>query len=409
MNTELSTVSQPESTELSLGNKSGFEHMQRVAHLFAASQLVPAAFQGNLPNCVIALEISNRIGASPFAVIQNLNIIHGRPSFSSQYMIAAINTCGRFLPLRYHLEGEGDERTCIAWTVEKAVAKLFGDKLGKLITLPLARGQSDVPYLEGAPVSIAMAKAEGWFGKNGSKWKTMPEMMLRYRAATFFARLYAPEITMGMRPDDEVIDIEADVVTTEAPTTAPAAEEQPKLTGTRKRSGVAKATEKPAEIVVEAEPAKPAAAPVLNTPAAPAPAPSVDEEIDRRAQNGTLNAAMEAAQPATPTPPPADPVPVAAPQQPVTPAAPEPEIPERKIRKITAEITRAVKRTPTGKDPYCEVELSGKDYTGPAYFMGGIEKLPDVGVVAEIELESRESTKKPGTFAQFILRAEVIA
>ena len=397
MNTELSTVSQPESTELSLGNKSGFEHMQRVANLFAASQLVPAAFQGNLPNCVIALEISNRIGASPFAVIQNLNIIHGRPSFSSQYMIAAINTCGRFLPLRYHLEGEGDERTCIAWTVEKAVAKLFGDKLGKLITLPLARAQGDVPYLEGAPVSIAMAKAEGWFGKNGSKWKTMPEMMLRYRAATFFARLYAPEITMGMRPDDEVIDIEADVVTTEAPTTAPAAEEQPKLTGTRKRSGVAKAAEKPAEIVVEAEPAKPAAAPVLNTPAAPAPAPSVDEEIDRRAQNGTLNAAMEAAQPATPAPAKEEPQPTA------------PEIPERKVRKITAQITRAVKRTPTGKDPYCEVELSGKDYTGLAYFMGALEELPDVGVVAEIELEAKESTKTPGTFAQFILRAEAIA
>ena len=397
MSTELSTVSQPESTELSLGNKSGFEHMQRVANLFAASQLVPAAFQGNLPNCVIALEIANRIGASPFAVIQNLNIIHGRPSFSSQYMIAAINTCGRFLPLRYHLEGEGDERTCIAWTVEKAVAKIFGDKLGKLITLPLARGQSDVPYLEGAPVSIAMAKAEGWFGKNGSKWKTMPEMMLRYRAATFFARLYAPEITMGMRPDDEVIDIEAEVVTTEAPTTAPAAEEQPKLTGTRKRSGVAKATEKPAEIVVEAEPAKPAAAPVLNTPAAPAPAPSVDEEIDRRAQNGTLNAAMEAAQPATPAPAKEEPQPTA------------PEIPERKVRKITAQITRAVKRTPTGKDPYCEVELSGKDYTGLAYFMGALEELPDVGVVAEIELEAKESTKTPGRVAEFILRAEAIA
>ena len=404
MNTELSTVSQPESTELSLGNKSGFEHMQRVANLFAASQLVPAAFQGNLPNCVIALEISNRIGASPFAVIQNLNIIHGRPSFSSQYMIAAINTCGRFLPLRYHLEGEGDERTCIAWTVEKAVAKLFGDKLGKLITLPLARAQGDVPYLEGAPVSIAMAKAEGWFGKNGSKWKTMPEMMLRYRAATFFARLYAPEITMGMRPDDEVIDIEADVVTTEAPTTAPAAEEQPKLTGTRKRSGVAKAAEKPAEIVVEAEPAKPAAAPVLNTPAAPAPV------VDN-----------------APPPPPAAPAPAVEPQQPAAPASapapapaaptpakeepqPEaPEIPERKVRKITAEITRAVQRTPEAKAPYCEVELSGKDYTGPAFFLSTLDKLPDVGVVAEIEIEARESAKKPGTFAQFILRAEAIA
>jgi hypothetical protein len=61
--------------------------------------------------------------------------------------------------------------------------------------------------LESTPVTIAMAKAEGWHGKNGSKWKTMPEQMLRYRAATFFARAYCPEITLGMRTQEEIIDI----------------------------------------------------------------------------------------------------------------------------------------------------------------------------------------------------------
>jgi hypothetical protein len=52
-----------------------------------------------------------------------------------------------------------------------------------------------------------MAKAEGWFGKNGSKWKTMPDLMLRYRAATFFGRLYCPELLMGMKVQEEVIDV----------------------------------------------------------------------------------------------------------------------------------------------------------------------------------------------------------
>ena len=396
MSTELSTVPQSESTELSLGTKVGFEHMQRVANLFAASQLVPTAFQGNLPNCAIAVEMASRMGASPFAVIQNLNIIHGRPSFSSQDLIAAINTCGRFLPLRYHLEGEGDDRICIAWTIERAVARIFGDKLGKLITLPLARGQGEVPYLEGAPVSIAMAKAEGWYGKNGSKWKTMPDLMMRYRAAAFFARLYAPEITMGIRPTDEVIDIDGEVTTVapEAPATEAKVEEPKKEQTARKRTGVAKATAP--EIVVEAEPAKPAAAPVLTSPAPVAPAPSVDEAIAAQANAGTLNATM-AAPPAAPAPAKEEPKPEA------------PETPESKVRKITAEITRAVQRTPEAKAPYCEVELSGKDYTGPAFFLSTLDKLPDVGVVAEIEIEARESAKKPGTFAQFILRAEAIA
>ena len=53
---------------------------------------------------------------------------------------------------------------------------------------------------------MAMAKAEGWIDKNGSKWKTMPQIMLRYRAASFFARMNCPELTLGYFTKEEVID-----------------------------------------------------------------------------------------------------------------------------------------------------------------------------------------------------------
>jgi hypothetical protein len=56
---------------------------------------------------------------------------------------------------------------------------------------------------------MEMAKAEGWIDKTGSKWKTMPELMLKYRAAAFFGRLYAPEIMMGLYSADEIVDIAA--------------------------------------------------------------------------------------------------------------------------------------------------------------------------------------------------------
>jgi len=55
---------------------------------------------------------------------------------------------------------------------------------------------------------MQMAKDEGWLGKQGSKWKTMPELMLMYRAAAFFGRLYAPDVTMGMQTTQEIADIE---------------------------------------------------------------------------------------------------------------------------------------------------------------------------------------------------------
>jgi hypothetical protein len=160
-----------------------FQDCQRMAQLLASSELVPKAYTGKVANCVIALEMAGRIGASPLAVMQNLYIVHGKPAWSSQFLIACINASGRFSPMRYTMSGDGENRGCVAWAVDRG---------GERLESPL--------------ITIGMAKAEGWFDKQGSKWQTMPELMLRYRAATLFARLYAPELTMGIHTDDEVID-----------------------------------------------------------------------------------------------------------------------------------------------------------------------------------------------------------
>jgi diguanylate cyclase (GGDEF)-like protein len=63
------------------------------------------------------------------------------------------------------------------------------------------------PDGERQTVTIGMAKAEGWYNKTGSKWKTMPELMMRYRAATFLIRSVAPEIALGFQTTEEVRDI----------------------------------------------------------------------------------------------------------------------------------------------------------------------------------------------------------
>jgi hypothetical protein len=166
-----------------------FKNAQRMAVLLSESQLIPETFRGKVADCVIALELANRIGASPLAVMQNLYIVHGKPAWSSQFLISCVNASGRFTPLRYQMGGVGDDYGCIAWAVDK-----------------------DDERLESPRVTIKMAKDEGWFSRNGSKWKTMPDLMLRYRSATLFARTYAPELTMGIHCEDEIIDI-APVVT----------------------------------------------------------------------------------------------------------------------------------------------------------------------------------------------------
>ena len=164
-----------------------FELAQRAATLLAKSTLVPKEYQGNLPNCVIALNMASRMGADPLMVMQNLYIVNGRPGWSSQFLISTFNTSGRFSALRYEWVGEEgkDDWGCRAWAIEKATDE-------KLV---------------GSTVTIGLAKAEGWYDKKGSKWPTMPQQMLMYRAASWFIRAHAPELAMGMHTVEELGDI----------------------------------------------------------------------------------------------------------------------------------------------------------------------------------------------------------
>lgn len=210
-----------------------FEFMQRAANLFSNSSMVPTAYQAfvqkkkkkdeppefeenpaALSNCVVALDMAQRMNANPLMIMQNLHIIEGRPSWSSQFIIAAINSCGKFSPLRFDVQWLDDEidakyqvkgkwnsqmrqydyetknvriknARCVAWALEKATGE----------------------RLESAPVTMEMAVNEGWYGKNGSKWQSMPDLMLRYRSAAFFGRIYAPELLMGLPAAEEVMDI----------------------------------------------------------------------------------------------------------------------------------------------------------------------------------------------------------
>lgn len=184
---KLDTVKQNKDIMPGFGSLQSFELAQRAAKLLCQSTLVPKEYQDNLPNCVIALNMASRMNADPLMVMQNLYVVYGRPGWSSQFLISTFNTCGRFSALRYEWVGEEgkDSWGCRAWAIEKAT----GEKL------------------VGATVTIELAKREGWYNKNGSKWKTMPQQMLMYRAASWFVRAHAPELAMGMHTVEELGDI----------------------------------------------------------------------------------------------------------------------------------------------------------------------------------------------------------
>lgn len=223
------------SAALGFGTQGAFEYTNRAAMALARSTLVPVAFRMWVPdkrqgagkddvvenpnavaNCIIALNMSARMGADPLMIMQNLYIVEGRPSWSAQFVIACINACGRFSPLRFDLSPPSETPTAVEYEVAqwervdgksqkkwKKVQVQVHNRTCRAWVIEKGTGER----LDGPEISMAMAVAEGWYGKQGSKWQTMPEMMLRYRAAAFFGRLYAPELLMGLHTDDEVRDI----------------------------------------------------------------------------------------------------------------------------------------------------------------------------------------------------------
>ena len=174
-------------------NTDSFEFAQRQAKSLCESNLVPISYQGQkgLPNCLLALEMSKRMNLSPLTVMQNLNIIHGRPTWSAQFISSQIMGCGRFENFDYLVKGEGEtlEVQCIA----KRIA--------------------DQKIIKGTAVSMKMARLEGW--TKNPKYTSMPELMLRNRAATFFGRQYIPDLLLGVQTSEEVVDIQPLDVTPE--------------------------------------------------------------------------------------------------------------------------------------------------------------------------------------------------
>ena len=174
-------------------NTDSFEFAQRQAKSLCESDLVPKSYQGQkgLPNCLVAIEMSKRMKLSPLTVMQNLNVIHGTPTWSAQFITSQILGCGRFTNFDYLVKGEGDtlEVQCVATRIE------------------------DQKLVKGTTVSMRMARLEGW--TRNSKYQSMPELMLRNRAATFFGRQYIPDLLLGVQTSEEVVDIQPLDVTPE--------------------------------------------------------------------------------------------------------------------------------------------------------------------------------------------------
>lgn len=161
-------------------------NIYKLAKMYSNSTMVPQNYQQKPDNCFVAIELAGRMNVSPILVMQNLYIVQGKPSWSGQGCIALINGSKKF---------------------DKDLEFVYIGEPGKENYGCFAKTYREGKELKGTTITMQMAKDEGWLGKTGSKWKTMPDQMLAYRSAAFFARMYCPEVLMGFSTADEIADI----------------------------------------------------------------------------------------------------------------------------------------------------------------------------------------------------------
>lgn len=160
--------------------------MWDMATALSRSTIIPKAFQGQAANCFVALDMANRMGASPMEIMQNIYVVHGTPGFSAKYAIAMANKSGVFKgPICFEERGSGSTLSVTAFAIVR--------ETGQRVEFT---------------ADMAMAKAEKW--DSNPKYKSgLAALMLKYRSATLLIRTTCPEVLLGMQTAEEVEDVHA--------------------------------------------------------------------------------------------------------------------------------------------------------------------------------------------------------
>lgn len=166
-----------------------FELEQRKAKAFIATDFFPTHLRkgnetANIGTAIIVLDLAQRMNIGALEVAQSIYIIHGKPSFETKFLVARLNSSGLL---------KGRLQTIVSPDGNSAHCEAIDAQTGQL--------------LKGTTITMEMARREGWLSKNGSKWQTMPELMMKYRAQSFFINEFFPEVKYGLKTSDEAEDI----------------------------------------------------------------------------------------------------------------------------------------------------------------------------------------------------------
>ena len=154
---------------------------------------VPKHLAGNVADCMAVTMQAVQWKMNPFAVAQKTHIINGTMGYEAQLVNAVIVTSGaidgRF---KYEYIGNWDAFQKTDKKHDDEIKLNLGIKVGAILT-----GEQNITW--GEPLYLSNVTI-----RNSPLWKTAPKQQIAYLAVKYWARLYCPEVILGVYSTDEL-------------------------------------------------------------------------------------------------------------------------------------------------------------------------------------------------------------
>lgn len=211
MNNEISLTEQPGATvgtAAAIFSPEGINQLVRFAELMAQSRVtVPAHLAGKPADCMAVAMQAAQWGMNPFAVAQKTHVINGALGYEAQLVNAAITAMAPTRD-RIHYEWFGPWENVIGKFVEKTSDKgkkylapgwSLNDEKGCGVKVwATLKGESDPRVLE-----LLLTQAQV---RNSTLWGSDPKQQLAYLGVKRWARLYCPDVILGVYTPDELTE-----------------------------------------------------------------------------------------------------------------------------------------------------------------------------------------------------------
>lgn len=184
-------------------NETVMVRIESMAARMATSKITtPKHLQGNEGDCMAIIMQAMQWGMNPYAVAQKTHLVNGVLGYEAQ-LVNAVITARAPVKERLNFEWFGD------WSKVNGKEDKSSDK-GVRVSATL-RGEQQPRVLE-----ISMAQVGPV--RNSPLWVADPRQQLAYLAVKRWARLYCPDVILGVYTPDEVIEREEMDVTPVQPT-----------------------------------------------------------------------------------------------------------------------------------------------------------------------------------------------